>query len=30
MIQVGEYNQLAKEKRGMFSHLLGIQMESSV
>ncbi|MEW5595547.1 ABC transporter ATP-binding protein [Peribacillus frigoritolerans] len=30
IIQVGEYNQLANEKRGMFSNLLGIQMESSV
>ncbi|MDQ0883029.1 ABC transporter ATP-binding protein [Peribacillus sp. V2I11] len=30
IIQVGEYNQLASEKRGMFSNLLGIQMESSV
>ncbi|MGM1032017.1 MAG: ABC transporter ATP-binding protein [Bacillota bacterium] len=29
IIQVGEYNQLASEKRGMFSNLLGIQMESS-
>ena len=27
IIQEGEYNQLAKEKRGMFSNLLGIQME---
>ncbi|MDM5313207.1 ABC transporter ATP-binding protein [Peribacillus frigoritolerans] len=30
IIQVGEYNQLASEKRGMFSNLLGIQMESSM
>jgi ATP-binding cassette subfamily C protein len=30
IIQVGEYNQLAGEKRGMFSNLLGIQMESSM
>ncbi|MFI8493475.1 ABC transporter ATP-binding protein [Peribacillus butanolivorans] len=30
IIQVGEYNQLASEKRGMFSNLLGIQIESSV
>lgn len=30
IIQVGEYNQLANEKRGMFSNLLGIQMQSSV
>ncbi|QNK48141.1 ABC transporter ATP-binding protein [Brevibacterium sp. PAMC23299] len=30
IIQVGEYNQLANEKRGMFSNLLGIQMESRV
>ncbi|MGM0889329.1 MAG: ABC transporter ATP-binding protein [Bacillota bacterium] len=30
IIQVGEYTQLANEKRGMFSNLLGIQMESSV
>ncbi|MED3835010.1 ABC transporter ATP-binding protein [Peribacillus frigoritolerans] len=30
IIQAGEYNQLANEKRGMFSNLLGIQMESSV
>ncbi|MFJ5621669.1 ABC transporter ATP-binding protein [Peribacillus loiseleuriae] len=29
IIQVGAYNQLAKEKRGMFSHLLGNQMEVS-
>ncbi len=28
IIQVGEYK-LANEKRGMFSNLLGIQMESS-
>lgn len=30
IIQVGEYNQLASEKRGMFSNLLGNQIESSV
>lgn len=30
IIQVGEYNQLASEKRGMFSNLLGIQIESSM
>ncbi|MEB2493006.1 ABC transporter ATP-binding protein [Peribacillus frigoritolerans] len=30
IIQVGEYNQLASEKRGMFSNLLGTQIESSV
>lgn len=30
IIQLGEYYQLANEKRGMFSNLLGIQMESSV
>lgn len=30
IIQVGEYNQLANEKKGMFSNLLGIQRESSV
>ncbi|GAB1793272.1 ABC transporter ATP-binding protein [Priestia megaterium] len=29
IIQVGEYNQLAKEKRGVFSNLLDIQIESS-
>ncbi|TKH00656.1 ABC transporter ATP-binding protein [Peribacillus simplex] len=30
IIQVGEYNQLASKKGGMFSNLLGIQIESSV
>jgi ATP-binding cassette subfamily C protein len=30
IIQVGEYNLLAREKRGMFSNLLGNQLESSV
>ncbi len=29
IIQVGAYNQLTKEKRGMFSHLFGNQMEVS-
>ena len=29
IIQVGEYNQLAEEKRGVFSNLLDIQIESS-
>ncbi len=29
VIQVGAYNQLAREKRGMFSNLLGNRMESS-
>ncbi len=26
IIQAGEYHQLAKDKRGMFNHLLGMQM----
>ncbi|MGF9775903.1 ABC transporter ATP-binding protein [Priestia aryabhattai] len=29
VVQVGEYNQLAKERRGMFSNLLDIQINSS-
>ncbi|PGK22487.1 multidrug ABC transporter [Priestia megaterium] len=29
IVQVGEYNQLAKEKKGIFSNLLDIQIESS-
>lgn len=29
IVQVGQYSQLAKEKRGMFSNLLEIQIESS-
>ena len=28
IIQAGEYHQLAKEKRGMFNHLLGMQMNA--
>ncbi|MEH6945327.1 ABC transporter ATP-binding protein [Bacillus sp. JJ722] len=30
IIQIGEYNKLAKDKRGMFSSLLSNQLESSV
>ena len=30
IIQSGEFNQLAKEKKGMFSHLLGNQTEVSL
>ena len=30
IIQEGEYKQLAREKSGVFSNLLGTQMESSV
>ena len=30
IIQNGEFNQLAREKKGMFSHLLGNQTEVSL
>lgn len=30
IIQAGEYQQLASESRGMFNHLLGIQVETTV